>query len=160
MKPKLFVLLLLGICAVLCGVGVAYVMLHQKPAASSAAPGLQYAVKEVKLNGIPYSLQVADTGPKQELGLGRRTNLGPREGMLFTYAQPSDDLCFWMKDMRFSLDIIWLDSSKRVVYVEPSLSPATYPKTYCPGTATQYVIEINAGRAHDLHLIPGTQLAF
>ena len=150
----------LAVFVLLCGAGVAVALLYQKPSGSAALPGSQYAAKTIRLGGQTYTLQVADTPEKQELGLGQRDNLGPRTGMLFSYAEPAMDRCFWMKDMRFSIDIIWLDASKRIVKIEPSLSPATYPKTYCPSQPAQYVIELNAGQVHDLGLQTGQQLSF
>jgi len=158
---KLFVSWFLGICALLCAVGVVIIMLRQKPpAASQPASQSGYATTTIKFGDKTYNFQIADTPAKQELGLSGRENLQPREGMLFTYNKPSEGLCFWMKDMRFSLDIIWLDSQKRIVHIEPSLAPATYPNTFCPGTAAQYVVEINAGRSRDLGLQTGQKLDF
>ncbi len=47
--------------------------------------------------------------------------------------------------MRFSLDMIWLDSSKTITHIEKNVAPETYPNTYCDTSQTAYVIEINAG---------------
>lgn len=103
---------------------------------------------------------MADTPAKQALGLGQRDNMMPRAGMVFPYAKPTTDLCFWMKDMRFSIDIIWLDAHKQITLIEPSLSPATYPQSYCPSKPSQYVVELNAGVAHNLGLRQGQKLDF
>lgn len=81
------------------------------------------------------------------------------QGMLFVFNAP-DTVCFWMKDMRFSLDIIWLDAQKEVVHIEKNVSPETFPKTYCPDKPAQYVIELNAGEAARNHLVAGHRLSF
>ena len=155
---KWWLTIFLMVCAVLCAVGVAVVMLRQKP----ADQGQNYAIAKLHAGDKTYDLQVADTPAKNELGLGGRENLGPRAGMLFTYPeeQTPGGICFWMKDMRFSIDIIWLDGQKKITHIEPSLSPATYPKTYCPPKASQYVVELNAGTAQKLDWQVGTSLDF
>jgi uncharacterized protein len=153
---------LLAVAVILCGVGVAIVMSRQKPVSDTTGgvQGQTYSTRVMKVNNQQYTLQVADTSTKQALGLGGRDNLAPKAGMLFTYAQPADDVCYWMKDMRFSLDIIWLDAHKQITMIEPSLSPATYPHSYCSSTPTQYVVELNAGIANSLGLHQGQKLDF
>ena len=51
-----------------------------------------------------------------------------------------------MKDMNFPLDIVWLKSSKKVVYIEQNVSPDTgIDKTYYPHVPARYVLEMSAG---------------
>ncbi len=68
--------------------------------------------------------------------------------------------CFWMKDMHFSIDIIWLDAEKRVVHIEKDVSPETYPRTFCPSKPAKYVIELSAGEASRSSIRPGQKLSF
>lgn len=61
-----------------------------------------------------------------------------------------------MKDMRFSLDIIWFNSNRHVVFIEQSLQPCS-PQScpvHTPTTNAMYVLEVNAGfvQAHDISL--------
>jgi len=73
--------------------------------------------------------------------------------MLFVF--PEDGVYrFWMKDMRFSIDIIWLSDSGEVLHIEHSLAPSTYPNSYGPTTSARYVLEVPAGFAvfHNLHI--------
>jgi uncharacterized membrane protein (UPF0127 family) len=110
--------------------------------------------------GHTYRLEIAATEMQQEKGLGDRDSIPTDRGMLFTYTAPGR-YCYWMKDMRFPLDIIWFDAQKRVVKIEQNLQPNTYPKTYCPADKNvQYVIELNAGQAAELQLQLGQQLKF
>ncbi|MDB5163658.1 MAG: hypothetical protein JWS12_275 [Candidatus Saccharibacteria bacterium] len=95
------------------------------------------------------ALTTAKSPAARAKGLGQRDNLPANHGMLFVFDQPAQQ-CFWMKDMRFSLDIIWMDANKRVVHIEPHVSPATFPKTFCPSQPAQYVIELNSGAASQL----------
>ena len=61
-----------------------------------------------------YYLQLAVTPAQQELGLGDRVKLPLDNGMLFVY-HSSGTRCFWMKGMRFALDMIWLSPGDEVV---------------------------------------------
>ena len=105
-----------------------------------------------------FSLAIADTDAARHKGLGGRTSMPANQGMLFEFGVPSNE-CFWMKDMRFALDMVWLDSSKRVIQVRPNLSPATYPQTFCAPN-TKYVVELNAGQAARAGIALGQQLSF
>lgn len=111
-----------------------------------AETGVRYAVTSVKLGDTDYDLDIADTPEKQTLGLGKRVDLPPGQGMVFVY-ESAGQRCFWMKDMGFPIDIVWLDSQQRVVTIESELSPDTYPKTYCPSKDAQYVVELYPGTA-------------
>jgi uncharacterized membrane protein (UPF0127 family) len=84
-------------------------------------------------------------------GLGGRDSMPQNRGMLFSFTE-ADTYCFWMKNMRFPLDIIWVNSHNEVVSIEHNVSPDTYPETFCPSEPAQYVIELNAGQAqlHDI----------
>jgi uncharacterized membrane protein (UPF0127 family) len=55
---------------------------------------------------------------------------------------------------------VWLNSEKRVVYLQQDISPKTYPKTYCTPTAAQYVLELKASVAQTLAIRMGSQLQF
>lgn len=104
-----------------------------------------------------YYLDAATGDAGQERGLSKRTSMPRNGGMLFAYPT-SSRLCFWMKDMYFNLDIIWLDASKKVVHIEENLSPDTYPEYFCADG--RYVIELNAGEAAKSGLRTGQAVAF
>jgi len=98
----------------------------------------------VHIGSRSYVAEVASTPAAQQQGLSNRTSFSSRQAMLFSYARPQQ-LCFWMKDMYFSLDILWLDSDHRVVKLEQNVSPKTYPRAFC--AKAQYVVELRAGQA-------------
>lgn len=108
--------------------------------------GRQSGGETLRVNGRDFSLEVALTQQAQELGLGNRASLPKNHGMLFAFSRPAVE-CFWMKDMHFPLDIIWVDAGHRVVHIEPNVSPTTYPHSFCPNEPAEYVIELNAGTA-------------
>jgi|GEM_PF-1031945 len=119
---------------------------------------LSYQTISMQIGSLDYELQIADTPAKKSLGLGERGGLAEGKGMLFVYRDLESPKCFWMKDMSFAIDIIWLDADSRVSHIEHSLSPATYPQTFCPDGGGKYVIELPAGSAEAAKLRAGDQL--
>jgi|JI6StandDraft_1071083.scaffolds.fasta_scaffold04623_10 uncharacterized membrane protein (UPF0127 family) len=114
---------------------------------------------QVLLGGNHYVLEVADTEAARTKGLSGRTSLPEGRAMLFVF-DPPRLACFWMKDMRFSIDIVWLDAQKRVVKIEPDLAPSTYPQTFCSELRTNYVLEFPAGTAERNTIQLGQTLRF
>jgi len=110
---------------------------------------------EIKFAGEVLSVELAKTPQAQQMGLSGRVSLAADHGMLFVFDSESN-WGFWMKDMKFPLDIIWFDSNRRVVYIEQDLAPCT-PQScpiYTPPTNAMYVLEVNAGfvQAHGVAL--------
>ena len=106
-----------------------------------------------------YQLEVVTTTTAQQKGLSGRPSLPINQGMLFSFTSEAQR-CFWMKDMRFSVDMLWFNTNKQVVHIEPSVSPKTYPKIFCPSRPAKYVIEINAGQAKAAGITVGQTLKF
>jgi len=107
--------------------------------------------------GREYHLEIVSTAESQQKGLGSRRNMASDRGMIFVFDPPATQ-CFWMKDMQFPLDIIWLNSAKQVTKVAANVSPSSYPEKYCSDNATKYVIEINAGEAKKADIAVGDTL--
>jgi uncharacterized membrane protein (UPF0127 family) len=91
-------------------------------------------------------LEFARNDQQRSLGLGNRTILPLDKGMVFVLPK-GDPGCFWMKDMHFDLDMIWLNGDKQITKIQPNVSPGTYPQTYCSPQPATYVLEVNAGLA-------------
>lgn len=111
--------------------------------------------KDVQLNfpGQPLWAEKADTIPAREKGLSNRECIGKDQAMLFIFdADDTSDHCFWMKDMRFPIDMYWLDNDKRVVFSATDVQPSSYPNKYCPNMQTRYVIEMHGGVGKELLL--------
>lgn len=96
------------------------------------------------LNGQKINLEIARTPTEMARGLSGRASLPADSGMLFVY-QEDVMPAFWMKEMRFNLDIIWLDKNWQIVGLEKNISPQTYPQTFSPPKPIRYVLEVNAG---------------
>lgn len=94
-------------------------------------------------------VEIADTDPKRELGLSNRESLKEGNGLLFIFPV-ANKYGFWMKDMKFPIDIVWIDENWRVVGVEKEVNPDSYPKVFYSTSNVRYVLELNAGDALSL----------
>lgn len=112
---------------------------------------------ELQLEGVKYNLEVVTKPAHLAKGLGGRNSLPEKSGMLFVFEKAGKH-CIWMKNMRFSLDVIWLDTQKQVVKVASEVSANSYPQEFCPDKPAKYVIELNPGLAGGLK--EGQQLSF
>lgn len=117
----------------------------------SAASSKQYATTSVKIGQKTFNVELAITADQQELGLGSRDSLAKNAGMLFVF-KPAQTATFWMKDMRFNLDMVWIsdgkivDISRNLPAPKSGTNPADLP-TYSPNVLVDYVLEINAGQS-------------
>ncbi|HYF96996.1 MAG TPA: DUF192 domain-containing protein [Patescibacteria group bacterium] len=118
---------------------------NRKSDSISCADSLQN--KSIRL-GCSIKLEYADMYSEQVLGLSARKDMPKDKGMLFAYDHAATR-CMWMKDMSFSLDMIWLDKGKRVLKIAKDVSPDTFPQSFC-ATHAKYVIELNAGIVDEL----------
>lgn len=105
-----------------------------------------YRAKTIRIDGQQINVAIADTPQLQELGLGNRDGMGADEGMLFIFQQDSE-YAFWMKDMYFSIDMVWISSASKIVYIASNVSPQTYPEDFAPTSPARYVLELHAGYA-------------
>ena len=111
--------------------------------------------------GEEIPVEVADTLKKRRLGLGKRTSLKKGWGMLFIFGKRKT-YRFWMKDMQFPLDIIWLDNH-RIVHIIHNAKPANSrdePEVMISPVPVNFVLEIAAGRAAKLRLKTGQRMKF
>lgn len=92
-----------------------------------------------------FEVERADTNEKRMKGLSGRSGLGGNHAMLFVFETP-EEVCMWMKDMRFSIDMLWLDDTSTIKKIKENVAPQTYPKAFCSND-TKYVLEIDAGLA-------------
>ncbi len=116
----------------------------QKPPATDLSEGVSKSIQSVLVGTTTVSVELAQTEEKIIRGLSGRESLLPDHGMLFVLPRefPAP---FWMKEMNFPIDIIWISRTKRVVHIEHSLSPQTYPQTFAPTENALYVLEVPAG---------------
>jgi len=115
---------------------------NETPTAPDAKTG--YATTSVTIGTTTLTALIADTPQKRRVGLSGRNTLAQDTGMLFVFPD-SDIRSFWMKDMLFPIDIIWIDTQKEVVHITRGATPDSYPQTFPSLTPVQYVLETNAG---------------
>ncbi|MEI7750247.1 MAG: DUF192 domain-containing protein [Candidatus Moraniibacteriota bacterium] len=101
----------------------------------------------VTVGGRTFSAEVADTPASRELGLGLRDSLCSDCAMLFRFDAPGI-YPFWMKGMRFPLDLAWIRDGK-VVFIEKNI-PADSTAIMTPDAEAFEVIETNAGALSDV----------
>ncbi len=105
----------------------------------------------VRIGGeTTYTVDVAGTPEERQQGLSGRPTMAEDVGMLFIFEEERP-LHFWMKDMHFPLDIIWIDGQCELVGVSaevptapPDAESADIPRANSPFPAL-YVLEVNAG---------------
>ncbi len=109
-------------------------------------------VPVVEVGGAAFKVEVADDAEERSQGLSGRDPLPADAGMLFVYQGPVAP-GFWMRQMRFSLDFVWIGDGCEVVDVTPDV-PAPEPGTpesglavYHPAAPVVYNLEVNAGTA-------------
>ena len=102
---------------------------------------------------------VAHTDMAREQGLSGQASLPNGVGMLFAYDTPGK-YGFWMKDMNFPLDFVWIDSQKHVAGVTKNVLASSYPFVFMPPSDIQYVLEINAGTFSSFGLTTGSSVQF
>lgn len=117
------------------------------------------ATRTIYGNDRQVTAEVAEFEADKARGLSGRDCLNEDMGMLFPYAL-TGDYCFWMKDMKFPIDMIWLDNEKKIVTIMDKASPDTYPQGFCPDRPAQYILEVNAGAAERNGWTVGTGLEF
>ena len=108
------------------------------------------------LGGVALAASVADTTSERQQGLSGTPYLPTGVVKLFIFDE-AGLWGFWMKEMKYPIDIIWLDEHKEVVYIEHYLTPESYPKTVTPPGNAKYVIETKAGFAAANNLTIGTK---
>jgi uncharacterized membrane protein (UPF0127 family) len=117
-----------------------------------------YDKGELTIGNKKIFVDIADNECKLSLGLsGKDSQLDT--GMYFIFNKEGN-YGFWMKDMNFPLDIVWINSKNLVVGIENSLATSTYPKAYGQKYFAQYVLEVPAGFCKKNNIKVGDRIIF
>jgi uncharacterized membrane protein (UPF0127 family) len=96
-------------------------------------------------------------------GMMYRDVLPQGRGMLFIHDKPAA-YRYWMTNMKISLDIIFMDSERKIVEISASVPPCTSKPNECPTYGghhyEQFILELAAGEAKRLGLREGQVLTF
>ncbi|OGZ09548.1 MAG: hypothetical protein A3D65_06515 [Candidatus Lloydbacteria bacterium RIFCSPHIGHO2_02_FULL_50_13] len=129
----------------------------------TADPVAEVSRGSVVINGTTVAVEIVETPEERTKGLSGRPALLDGEGMLFIFDR-ADRYGFWMPNMHFAIDIIWIGPEFgvpvstnldigtpsviwRIVDVSPNISPDSYPQMFTPTAPAQYVLEVPAGTA-------------
>lgn len=112
---------------------------------------------DVRIRGCEFSVELVNTSERMEKGLGGRDAICRSCGMLFDFFQKGNH-SFWMKGMKFPLDIIWIADGS-IVYVVQGL-PADYLDIINPCVEADKVLEINAGAVEKCGIKEGDKVMF
>jgi uncharacterized membrane protein (UPF0127 family) len=108
----------------------------------------------IEAQQVELRLSVARTTEDKARGLSGRDFLEPNTGMIFVFEQ-DDYYGIWMKDMKFPIDVIWLDDLKNIVDVKEGLLPDTYPTVFYPMALARFVVELESGFIETHQIIVG-----
>ncbi|MEM2130964.1 MAG: DUF192 domain-containing protein [Candidatus Woesearchaeota archaeon] len=107
--------------------------------------------------------EIRDEEKERELGLMFRENLSENEGMLFIF-QNNVNYAFWMKNMKFNIDIIFIDKNKKIVSITKNAFPCNKPDKECElyysNQAYKYVIEVVANFTEKYNIKEGQKVYF
>jgi hypothetical protein len=96
-------------------------------------------------------------------GMMFRDSLAPDRGMLFIHTQQGK-YSYWMYQVRIPLDIIWMDSGRRVVEISADTPPCKTAATQCPSYGghydARYVLELAGGMASKYGVRTGDRIEF
>lgn len=115
---------------------------------------------KVLIQNETITVDIANTPEKREQGLSGKNSLAKDRGMLFLFEESAYPT-FWMKEMKFPIDIIFLNGNTITTIYEnvPAPSSETAPLLlYKPTSPSDKVLELRAGRAAELLLKNGTTL--
>lgn len=131
----------------------------------AAASGWYYLAHppgaKVKIGAHSIAVDLAVTNAEKIKGLSGRAALAPNEGMLFVYDH-KEAYEFWMHDMRFSLDVVWIDGEMvaDISLNVPAPNAAEPPAVMKPRVAVDKILELNAGTVERLGIAIGDRVEF
>lgn len=115
--------------------------------------------KKIMVGQHVFFAKIADTESTRAQGLSGVSNMSDDAGMLFVF-ETTGTHGFWMKDMKFPLDLIWIDDALKIVGISEHILPETYPQIFSSNAPIRYVLEINAGIASENGLRVGDLITF
>ena len=115
----------------------------------SIKDGDLFTLRVGKGSRLTFNVEIVVSPAATKQGLSGRPFLNPGKGMFFVFGSLAKQ-AMWMIDMRFPLDIVWLDEQLTVVHISYNCSPcpnASQCPTYSSVYRVKYAIEMTAGEA-------------
>ena len=123
----------------------------ERPVATSTPTPPLEAWRSIYPNTVPMRIgdvmvqaSIADTLPERIKGLSDTPYLPDHVVKLFAFGSAGSH-SIWMKDMNYSIDIIWADADGTIVHIEEAVAPETFPESFASPQPAWYVVETVAG---------------
>ena len=146
---KGFLMSILGVAIFIGLIGYATRYFVKKDASTPSVVNKNLAIGHLTINNIRVDIEIAQTDEQRAKGLSFREDLRQYSGMLFDFKGKNVRPIFWMKDMRFPIDIIWIKNGK-ITKINTNIQPEkgdTLEKNYRlyqTPVVIDYVLEMNA----------------
>lgn len=148
-EKSIFTIIVIAIVLLLIGAAAIFILWLQSQPMTTVHLG----------DGI-FITRIARTSTQRGTGLSGTASMRDDQAMLFIF-DSERRWPMWMKGMHFPLDIVWLDSNKKVVYIVKNASPDSYPDTsFTPISSAKYVLEVTAGTTTQKMITIGSVAAF
>ena len=100
-------------------------------------------MRVVKIGENAYKLYIADNPESRTQGLSDIESMHRFEGLMFKF-DDAQRYSFWMKDMRFALDFVYV-KDEIIVDLIRNKTPESYPESIMPQQPVDTIIELRAG---------------
>ncbi len=118
-----------------------------------------FFIRPVRLGSAFFQVALAVNDAERTKGLSDSDQLKDNQGLLFVF--PNDDRWgIWMKDMKYPIDIVWLDQNAKVSFIKENVSPSTYPEVFYPPIPERFVLELPAGTVKNSQIVFGDLLIY
>ena len=114
------------------------------------------------INGHTFNLLIASSRKEKEIGLSEKKSLPENQGMIFPFGK-LDYYSFWMKDMKISIDIIYIDNDTIVTIlsnIKPPANPTDNLTIYNSTSPADKVLEINSGLSEKYNFKKGDKIKY
>lgn len=156
MKTRLVVGIVIVILAIVLGVAAVNLISNNFHFPFSSQPK-----STVTIDRQTFHVQIARTEQQKEMGLSNTATLPQDQGMIFLFATP-DYYGFWMRNMKFPLDILYIARNK-IVSIAYNVTNPNNPSqplpVYKPSQPADTVLEINGGLSTKYHFSIGDSVS-
>jgi len=111
----------------------------------------------VYVDTVTMTVTVADSHDERVQGLSGVKDLPDLGGKLLIFDKEQQH-GIWMKDMQFSIDVMWFNNDLELIYIEEQISPNSYPNVFAPPEDARFVLEANANLVKALNIQLGDRL--
>jgi uncharacterized membrane protein (UPF0127 family) len=120
-------------------------------------PNLTQPTTYLRLGDGVFKAKIVTTEADRNKGLSGVSQLGSDQALLMVFPD-QEKWGIWMKNMNIPIDVVWLNSDKKVVYAVKYMSPSDPTTVYSPKIPAKYVVELPAGTV-DSKAITGNSVA-